>query len=233
MTSSDPPASLHPGLAPVLIDVGEVPPAPLVPARFQREALAAVAADDVLVVAPTGSGKTWIAEEAIRELLELGRTVWYTTPLKALSNQKFRAFQRRFGEDRVGLLTGERRINHLAPVVVGTTEILRNILYTGTHAPALVVLDEAHYLGDTERGTAWEEAILLAPAQTRLLLLSASIPNADELAGWITEVRGRPPRVVTETERPVPLRILMVDGRGHLLPPALGGRVRTAPRRQG
>jgi superfamily II RNA helicase len=233
VTRPEPAAPLHHGLAPILAEAGEVPPTPLVPARFQHEALAAVAAHDVLVVAPTGSGKTWIAEEAIRALLDRGQTAWYTTPLKALSNQKFRAFQRRFGDERVGLLTGERRINHLAPLVVGTTEILRNILYSGGHAPALVVLDEAHYLGDIERGTAWEEAILLAPPQTRLLLLSASIPNADELAGWITEVRGRPPRVVTETERPVPLRILVADGRGHLLPPAIGARVRTMPRRHG
>lgn len=233
MTRPAPAASLHPGLGPILIEVGEVPSAPLVPARFQREALAAVASGDVLVVAPTGSGKTWIAEEAIGGLLDRGQSVWYTTPLKALSNQKFRQFQRRFGDERVGLLTGERRINHVAPLVVGTTEILRNILYGGSHAPALVVLDEAHYLGDQERGTAWEEAIMLAPPHTRLLLLSASIPNADELAGWLNEVRGRPPRVVTESERPVPLRILMTDGRGHLLPPALGGRVRAAPRRHG
>lgn len=233
MSQPAPAVSLHPGLASILIDVGEVPPAPLVPAGFQREALAALAAGDVLVVAPTGSGKTWIAEEAIGALLGSGQSAWYTTPLKALSNQKLRQFQRRFGEAHVGLMTGERRINHTAPVIVGTTEILRNILYGGGHAPALVVLDEAHYLGDQERGTAWEEVILLAPAHTRLLLLSASIPNAGELAGWLQTVRGHAPRVVVEEERPVPLRLLLADGRGHLLPPALAARVRAGTRRHG
>lgn len=233
MNRASPAPSLHPGLDSILADIGEVPPAPLVPARFQREALAALATADVLVVAPTGSGKTWIAEEAIRDLLERGQTVWYTTPLKALSNQKFRQFQRRFGEEPIGLMTGERRVNHGAPIIVGTTEILRNILYSGAHAPGLIVLDEAHYLGDVERGTAWEEVIMLSAPLTRLLLLSASIPNAGELAGWLTEVRGRAPRVVVEEERPVPLRIMMADGRGRLVPPALAGRVRNAPRRQG
>lgn len=226
-------ASLHPGLRPTLAEIGEVPPAPFVPARFQQEALAALTSADVLVSAPTGSGKTWIAEEAIRALLARGQTAWYTTPLKALSNQKFRQFQRRYGDERVGLLTGERRINPQAPVIVGTTEILRNILYGGTQRVGLIVLDEAHYLGDEERGTAWEEVILLAAPQTRLLLLSASIPNTDELAGWLSEVRGRPPQVVREDERPVPLRLLLADAHGRLLPPGLAGRVRAGPRRQG
>ncbi len=227
------PSTLHPGLRPILAEVAEVPPGPLVPARFQREALAAVAHDDVLVVAPTGSGKTWIAEEAIAALLARGATAWYTTPLKALSNQKFRQFQRRFGEAAVGLLTGERRINPRAPLIVGTTEILRNILYGGGAGIGLIVLDEAHYLGDEERGTAWEEILLLAAPTTRLLLLSASIPNAEELAAWLAGVRGRPPRIVREDERPVPLRLLLADAAGRLLPPALAGRIRPGQRRPG
>ncbi len=238
------PVPLHPGLGPVLIEVGEVPPGPFAPARFQRDALAAVAAHDVLVSAPTGSGKTWIAQEAIRASLAAGRQAWYTTPLKALSNQKFRQFQRLFGEEAVGLLTGERRMNPRAPLIVGTTEILRNILYGtdgssgggaagGAGGLALIVLDEAHYLGDPERGTAWEEVLLLAPPGARLLLLSASIPNADELAGWLREVRGRPPEVVREDQRPVPLRLLLADARGRLVPPALAGRVRTEERKRG
>jgi len=225
--------ALHPGLGPTLAEVGEVRPAPLVPACFQEEALAAVAEGDVLVAAPTGSGKTWIAEQEIRRLRTGGGTVWYTTPLKALSNQKFRQFQRLFGADSVGLVTGERRINADAPIVVGTTEILRNILY-GTVRPAdLIVLDEAHYLGDAERGTAWEEVILLASPATRLLLLSASIPNTDELAGWLAKVRSRAPRVVREDERPVPLRLLLADARGRLLPPGLASRVRAGIKQQG
>jgi superfamily II RNA helicase len=227
------PTDLHPGLRPILAEVGEVPPGPIVPARFQREALAAIAHEDVLVVAPTGSGKTWIAEEAMAALLARGETAWYTTPLKALSNQKFRQFQRRFGEQAVGLLTGERRINPRAPLLVGTTEILRNILYGGGAGIGLVVLDEAHYLGDEERGTAWEEILLLAAPTTRLLLLSASIPNAEELAGWLARVRGRRPRIVREDERPVPLRVLLADAAGRLVPPALAGRIRTAQRRPG
>jgi len=225
--------ALHPGLGPTLAEVGEVLPAPLVPARFQEEALAALVGSDVLVAAPTGSGKTWIAEQAIKRVRAGGQTVWYTTPLKALSNQKFRQFQRLFGEATVGLVTGERRINPDAPICVGTTEILRNILYGGPRAVGLIVLDEAHYLGDVERGTAWEEVILLAAPATRLLLLSASIPNAVELAGWLAEVRGRPPEVVREDERPVPLRLLLADARGRLLPPRLGSRVRTGLKQQG
>lgn len=228
-----PPVTLHPGLSPTLIEVGEVPPGPFVPARFQEEALAALAAGDVLVSAPTGSGKTWIAQEAVRAHIAGAGQTWYTTPLKALSNQKFRQFQRLFGEDAVGLLTGERRINPRAPVIVGTTEILRNILYGGTEGIGFIVLDEAHYLGDVERGTAWEEVLMLAPRGARLLLLSASIPNADELAGWLGVVRGRQPRVVYEHERPVPLRLLLADPRGRLMPPALTGRPKREERRAG
>jgi len=226
-------AHLHPGLGPILIEVGDVPPGPFVPARFQQEALAALATHDVLVSAPTGSGKTWIAQEAIRTRVAGTGQTWYTTPLKALSNQKFRQFQHLFGAEAVGLLTGERRINPQAPIVVGTTEILRNILYGGPDGIGFIILDEAHYLGDLERGTAWEEILMLAPPAARLLLLSASIPNADELAEWLGRVRGRPPQIIYEHERPVPLRVLLADARGRLMPPALAGRLRREERRQG
>jgi superfamily II RNA helicase len=227
------PVRLHPGLAPTLDEIGEVPPGPFVPARFQHDALAALHDGDVLVSAPTGSGKTWIAQEAIRANLAGTGQTWYTTPLKALSNQKYRQFQRLFGEDRVGLLTGERRIHARAPIVVGTTEILRNVLYHGSEGIGLIVLDEAHYLGDEERGTAWEEVLMLAGRATRLLLLSASIPNADEIAGWLGELRGRAPRVIIETERPVPLRLLLATGHGALLPDALASRIRAEERKRG
>jgi superfamily II RNA helicase len=227
------PVRLHPGLAPTLSEIGEVPPGPFVPAGFQREALAALHDQDVLVSAPTGSGKTWIAQEAIRADIAGSGQTWYTTPLKALSNQKFRHFQRLFGESHVGLLTGERRINARARIVVGTTEILRNVLYGSSAGIGLIVLDEAHYLGDVERGTAWEEVLMLAGPATRLLLLSASIPNADELAGWLAEVRGHAPRIVLETQRPVPLRVMLASGRGALLPPMLAGRLRVEERRRG
>ncbi len=215
----------------ILRGIGEAPPVPFAPAPFQREALDALERGDVVVSAPTGSGKTWIAEQEIARLLgaaggparaDGARRIWYTAPLKALSNQKFRRFQALYGEAAVGLLTGERRVNPHAPVLVATTEILRNVLYDpdGSGAsPDVVVLDEAHYLADPGRGTAWEEIILLAPRGTRLLLLSATVPNAADLAAWMGTVRGRPPEVITLDERPVPLAFLLADGAGHLLPP--------------
>ncbi len=224
---------LHAGLGPVLREVGEVPPGPFVPARFQLEALEAVHFGDVFVSAPTGSGKTWIAERAIEQILAAGGTAWYTTPLKALSNQKFHRFQRLFEAERVGLLTGERRIRPQAPVVVATTEILRNALYDGQLTPHLAVLDEAHYLGDPERGVAWEEILMLAPSDTRLLLLSATLQNVADLAEWLGRVRGRAPAVVREEERPVPLRRILHDARGHLLPESLADRLRGGERRRG
>jgi superfamily II RNA helicase len=173
----------------------------------------------VLVAAPTGSGKTWIAEQAISEILAAGGTAWYTTPLKALSNQKFHRFSGLYGSESVGLLTGERRIRAQSPVIVATTEILRNALYSGRLTPTLVVLDEAHYLSDRERGTAWEEILLLAPARNRLLLLSATFPNADVIASWLAQVRGQRPEVIIERVRPVPLRYVLADTRGRLIPP--------------
>jgi len=209
---------VHPALRPLLRASRAPSPGRFEPSAFQLQALEALRTSDVLVEAPTGSGKTWIAEQAIREGLERGRTCWYTTPLKALSNQKHRRFCQLFGEDQVGLLTGERRVRPEAPVVVATTEVLRNTLYDRQKAPDLVVLDEAHYLSDPERGTAWEEVILYAPPGTTLLLLSATLPNASELADWMTEVRGRRPVVVTERVRPVPLEFLAADSSGRLVP---------------
>jgi len=210
---------LHPQLAALIRTIGTPPePSAFEPSPFQREALDLVRRQDVLVEAPTGSGKTWIAEEAIREGLAVGLTAWYTTPLKALSNQKFRRFQKLYGEERVGLLTGERRINGGAPVIVATTEILRNSLYEGDRAPHLAILDEAHYLSDPERGTAWEEVLMYAPAHARMLLLSATLPNCEELAAWLAEVRGARPAVVVETVRPVPLHYVVADRWGRLRP---------------
>ncbi|HEY3248197.1 MAG TPA: DEAD/DEAH box helicase [bacterium] len=203
----------------ILEDVGTPPPSAFVPAAFQEAALAAIRANDVLVVAPTGSGKTWIAEQAMAEILARGGSAWYTTPLKALSNQKHHRFSGLYGADFVGLLTGERRINAQAPIIVATTEILRNALYGERPAPDLIVLDEAHYLSDAERGTAWEEILLFAPARAHLLLLSATFPNSRTIAAWMAEVRGRRPDIIVEAVRPVPLRQVLVDGRGRLMPP--------------
>ncbi len=222
---------VDPALRPLLRAFQVPGQGPFQPSAFQVQALEALRHGDVLVEAPTGSGKTWIAEEAIREGLAAGRTCWYTTPLKALSNQKHRRFCGLYGEERVGLLTGERKLRPDAPVVVATTEVLRNALYDQQTTPDLVVLDEAHYLSDPERGTAWEEVILYAPAVTRLLLLSATLPNAAELADWMGEVRGRRPAVVTEKVRPVPLEFLAADSSGRLVP--LGRAVAREGRSQG
>ncbi|MGH2349422.1 MAG: DEAD/DEAH box helicase, partial [bacterium] len=203
----------------ILEDVGTPPPSAFVPAEFQEAALAAIRTNDALVVAPTGSGKTWIAEHAMAEILARGGSAWYTTPLKALSNQKFHRFGGLYGTDFVGLLTGERRINAQAPIVVATTEILRNALYGEALTPDLIVLDEAHYLSDAERGTAWEEIVMFTRPRTRLLLLSATFPNSRAFAAWMGEVRGHRPEVIIESVRPVPLRQVLVDSRGRLMPP--------------
>ena len=194
------------------------------PDPFQIEALAALEFEDVLVTAPTGSGKTWIAREEIRRLLDAGRRAWYTTPLKALTNSKYQEFMDEFGPDRVGILTGDRKDNTDAQLIVGTTEIYRNQLFDslrgGSDVDAdLVVLDEAHYLSDADRGHVWEEAIILTPPRIRLLLLSATIGNAVEFAAWIEEVRGVRCGVVTRPgARPVPLRAAMLLPDQRLLP---------------
>lgn len=208
----------------LLAGIGTPPPAPFKPDPFQLEALAAVEFEDVLVTAPTGSGKTWIAREEIKRLLEQNRRAWYTTPLKALTNSKYQEFIEEFGAERVGILTGDRKENSDAPLIVGTTEIYRNQLFdslrgSGEVNADLVVLDEAHYLADEDRGHVWEEAIILTPPRIRLLLLSATIGNAQEFAGWIEEVRGVRCGVVPGPQkRPVPLRsaVLLPDKR--LLP---------------
>ena len=208
----------------LLSGIGSPKPAPLKPDPFQLQALTELEFEDVLVTAPTGSGKTWIAREEIRRLLDVGKRAWYTTPLKALTNSKYAEFSEEFGAERVGILTGDRKENSNAPLIVGTTEIFRNQLFDslrgGEEVSAdLVVFDEAHYLADEERGHVWEEAIILTPPRIRMLLLSATIGNAEEFAAWIAEVRGVHCGVVTRPgARPVPLRaaFLMPDKR--LLP---------------
>lgn len=208
----------------LLSGIGEPEPAPLVPDPFQLEALELIESYDVLVTAPTGSGKTWIAREEIRRLLSQGKSVWYTTPLKALSNSKYHEFMAEFGAENVGILTGDRKENTNAPIIVGTTEIYRNQLFdalrVGENIRAdLVVIDEAHYLADEERGHVWEEAIILSPPRVRLLLLSATIGNAKEFASWIEEVRGITCAVVPRPgDRPVPLRAAFLYPDGRLTP---------------
>ena len=208
----------------LLAGIGTPPTQPFKPDRFQLDALAALEFEDVLVTAPTGSGKTWIAREEIGRLLAAGRRAWYTTPLKALTNSKYQEFSEEFGTAQVGILTGDRKENTEAPLTVGTTEIFRNQLFDslrgGSDVDAdLVVLDEAHYLADEDRGHVWEEAIILTPPRIRLLLLSATIGNADQFAAWIEEVRGVRCGVVTRPgARPVPLRAAMLLPDKRLLP---------------
>jgi superfamily II RNA helicase len=208
----------------LLEGIGTPRKTPFKPDPFQLEALASLEYEDVLVTAPTGSGKTWIAREEIRRLIDSGRRAWYTPPLKALTNSKYHEFIEEFGAERVGILTGDRKENSDAPLIVGTTEIYRNQLFDslrgGNEVSAdLVVLDEAHYLADEDRGHVWEEAIILTPPRIRLLLLSATIGNAHEFAVWLEEIRGVRCGVITgPMKRPVPLRSALLLPDKRLLP---------------
>ena len=183
---------------------------------FQLEACALLERGrSVLVAAPTGSGKTIVGEFAIYLALAGGTRAFYTTPIKALSNQKFRDLCERHGADNVGLLTGDSVINGDAPVVVMTTEVLRNMLYEASPAvDALshVVMDEVHYLADRQRGAVWEEVILHLPERIRLVALSATVSNAEEFGAWLSQVRGDTD-VIVEERRPVPLHQHVLAGR--------------------
>ncbi len=175
--------------------------------RFQLDALDALdAGEHVVVAAPTGSGKTVVAEYGAETALRDGRRAFYTTPIKALSNQKYRDLVEHHGVEAVGLLTGDNSINGDAPIVVMTTEVLRNMIYAGRRLDDLtaVVLDEVHFLQDTYRGPVWEEVIIHLPRHVRLICLSATVSNAAELAEWIETVRG-PTRWILEERRPVRL----------------------------
>ena len=161
----------------------------------------------VLVAAPTGSGKTVVGEFAVHLALREGVKCFYTTPIKALSNQKFAELTERYGAERVGLLTGDNSINGEAPIVVMTTEVLRNMLYAGSstiESLGYVVMDEVHYLADRFRGAVWEEVIIHLPAAVTVVALSATVSNAEEFGAWLTTVRGRT-EIIVEEHRPVPL----------------------------
>ncbi|PKZ89976.1 DEAD/DEAH box helicase [Trueperella bernardiae] len=174
---------------------------------FQLDAIEALESRDVLVSAPTGAGKTVVAEYAVELALARSKRCIYTAPIKALSNQKYRDLAGEIGEDYVGLLTGDQTINRDAPILVVTTEVLRNMLFQRDEIVAdigYVVLDEVHYLSDEFRGPVWEEIILQLPAHARLVSLSATISNVEEFASWLRSVRGVT-EVVVSRERPVPL----------------------------
>ncbi len=183
---------------------------------FQSTACAALEdGHSVLVCAPTGAGKTIVGEFAVHMALASGGKCFYTTPIKALSNQKFADLTARYGRDSVGLLTGDQSINPGAPVVVMTTEVLRNMLYASSDSLqglSYVVMDEVHYLADRFRGAVWEEVILHLPPDVRLVSLSATVSNAEEFGAWMETVRGDTAVVVDET-RPVPLWQHVMVGR--------------------
>ncbi|MDP3889680.1 RNA helicase [Nocardioides sp.] len=169
----------------------------------------------VLVAAPTGSGKTIVGEFAVHLALTEGRKCFYTTPIKALSNQKFHDLVERYGAERVGLLTGDNSVNGEAPIVVMTTEVLRNMLYAGSRTLmglGYVVMDEVHYLADRNRGAVWEEVIIHLPESVALVSLSATVSNAEEFGEWLATVRGDTSTIVEE-RRPVPLYQHVMAGR--------------------
>ncbi|MDQ1721242.1 MAG: ATP-dependent helicase HelY [Pseudonocardiales bacterium] len=182
---------------------------------FQVQACQALEAGyGVLVCAPTGAGKTVVGEFGIYLALAVGQKCFYTTPIKALSNQKYNDLLQRYGPANVGLLTGDNAINPHAPIVVMTTEVLRNMLYVGSDALdglGFVVMDEVHYLGDRLRGAVWEEVIIHLPDSVRLVSLSATVSNAEEFGDWLVEVRGDT-KVIVHEERPVPLWQHMLVG---------------------
>ena len=213
-------------LAAWLEGIGVPLPQPFVPDPWQEDSLAKLQSGDVIVSVPTGSGKTYVAVEAARRAMDENRTVIYTSPLKALSNTKYTEFCRIFGADRVGILTGDRRDNGQAPLLIMTTEILRNLLYDAAGGEidvrldtlGLVILDESQYLADPERGVVWEETIIFCPTQARLLLLSASIGNPHDIADWLTSIRSTPCHLIKHSKRTVPLRAGYLHPDGKLTP---------------
>lgn len=214
---------LDPQLKNTFKKIGVPDPTPFQPDPFQLEALDRIKEFDVLVSAPTGAGKTWIASQAISRYLSRGLRVWYASPLKALSNAIYLGFHQEFGAENCGILTGDRKENPGAPIIVGTTEILRNQLYDAMHKGTdirtdLVILDEAHYLSDPDRGVVWEEVLIYLPSRVRLLLLSATISNGEEICSWLQENRGILAKVVSSAERPVPLEMLFLFPDGLISP---------------
>ncbi|MFC1716403.1 DEAD/DEAH box helicase [Candidatus Poribacteria bacterium] len=176
--------------------------------RFQEEAIKSIEQDhSVIVAAPTGAGKTLIAEYAVEKHIEAGKQIIYTAPIKALSNQKYRDFSHDYG-DKVGIVTGDVVLNATAPTLIMTTEIFRNTIFNSPESlkdVRYVIFDEIHFIDDITRGTVWEESIIFAPQHIKFICLSATIPNLEEFAEWMRSVRDGAIDVISETERPVPL----------------------------
>ncbi len=186
--------------------------------KFQIDAInEIIAGKSVFVQAPTGSGKTVIAEFALRLCLEENSTIFYTSPIKALSNQKFEEFKRKINFENIGIITGDISESENAKVVVMTTEILRNMIYSNRVPSTLkiVVLDEVHYINDKERGRVWEETIMKLDPNIRLVCLSATVSNARELVSWISKIHA-PMKLITSTHRPVPLSGTFIHGNNSL-----------------
>ncbi len=193
------------------------------PDPFQLKAIEAIERSDCLVTAPTGAGKTWIAEQVAQKILQKKGKIWYATPLKALTNSIHARFSTLFGKENVGILTGDIKENPDAAIIIGTTEILRNQLYdamyTGENLTCdLIILDEAHFLGDEQRGVVWEEIMIYLPVRIPLLLLSATIGNPFQIAKWLESIRGKECHVVKNNDRPVPLFPLFLHPSGTLFP---------------
>ncbi len=193
------------------------------PDPFQIQALKAIKQSDCLVTAPTGAGKTWIAEQVARKIMQQKGKVWYATPLKALTNSIHAQFSKLFGKENVGILTGDIKENPDAAIVIGTTEILRNQLYDAMYTGEnltfdLIILDEAHFLGDEQRGVVWEEIMIYLPVRIPLLLLSATIGNPFQIAKWLESIRGKRCHVIENHDRPVPLFPLFMHPSGTLFP---------------
>ncbi len=225
-TKEPEPAEPPTDMSALLAGIGVPSPQPFVPDAWQEEAINYLSETDVLVSVPTGSGKTYVAVEATKAAIAGDRTVIYTSPLKALSNTKHTEFSRIFGAEQVGILTGDRRDNPHAPLLIMTTEILRNLLYDAASGEidvrldtlGLVIMDESQYLADPERGVVWEETLIFCPTQARILLLSASIGNPQDVADWLTTIRSKPCHLVRHHRRSVPLRAAYLHPNGKLTP---------------
>jgi len=210
-------------LKPVFEKIGVPEKTQFKPDPFQLQAIEAIKKSDCLVTAPTGSGKTWIAEQVAQKVMQNKRKVWYATPLKALTNSIHAQFSKLFGKKNVGILTGDIKENPEAAIIIGTTEILRNQLYDAMHTGDnltcdLIILDEAHFLGDEQRGVVWEEIMIYLPVRIPLLLLSATIGNPFQIAKWLESIRGKKCDVIEEHNRPVPLFPLFMHPSGTLFP---------------